>query len=242
MNESDGMSQQNNQIQQQITSYMGKLLRDYFGKGPESVYVSIGHTFIVIYMRNFMTPSERVLLEQEHISIIDQMREKLMQMMLPEISGYIQIVTGAKPREFYYDWSLHNRTGMMVAICGEPVPGGQPVNEAYAGKQEAEQEIIRISQKAQKAPETIYSCEISPRLFLFVRSGILVRIEKELIRLGHSELLKGVKRNLEKSYLHNNSWLETALNRRLADSFTDWDFDLDRSVTLLVAQPKQYGA
>lgn len=238
MIESGGMSQQNNQFQQLLTSYMGKLLRDYFGKGPESVYVSVGHTFIVIYMRNFLTTSERVLLVQDHTLIIDQMREKLLQMMIPEISSYIEIVTGVKAREFYYDWSLHNKTGMLMVICDEPVPGGMSVNETYAGKQSAEEEIIQISQKTHKVPEEIFSCEINSRMVIIVRTGILVRIEKELIRLGHGELLKGVKRNLEKSCLHNNGWLETALNRRLVDSFSDWNFSLDKGVILLVSQQK----
>lgn len=238
MNESVGMNQQMNQYQQLITSYTGKLLRDHFGKGPESVFVSIGHKFIVIYLRNFLTPSERVLLEQDHILIVDQMREKLMQMMIPEITSYIEIVTGVKPREFYYDWSLHNKTGMLVGFLPEPIPSSQPVNENYPGKQEIEEEIIKISKKAQKAPEALCSYEINSRMVLIIRSGILVRIEQELIRLGHGELLKGVKRNLEKSYLHHNSWTEAMFNRRVHDAFVDWNFDLDKSVILLVTQPK----
>jgi len=238
MNESHEMNQQINQYKQQITSYTGKLLRDHFGKGPESVFVSIGHTFIIIYLRNFLTPSERVLLEQDHILIIDQMREKLMQMMIPEISGFIEIVTGVRPREFYYDWSLHNKTGMLVAICSEPIPNSQPVNERYTGKPEIEEEILKISRKTQKEPEELYSCEISPRMLLIIRTGILVRIEKELIRLGHGELLKGVKRNMEKSFLHNNDWPETPFSKRLSDTFVDWNFDLDKSVILLTTEPR----
>lgn len=238
MSGSVDMNQQINQHQQLITSFAGKLLRDHFGKGPESVFVSIGDVFITIYWRNFLTPSERVLLEQDHILIIDQMREKLLQMMLPEIAGYIEIVTGNRPREFYYDWSLHNKTGMLVGICNEPFPYGQAVYEDYTGKEETEQELLRISQEVQKLPNELYSCEVNSRMLLVIRKGILVPIEKELIRLGHGELLKGVKRSLEKRYLHNNSWFEKILQRKVVDSFTDWDFELDKSVILLVLQPK----
>jgi len=238
MEESNLMNQQVFQYQQLIASYTGKLLRDHFGKGPESVFVSIGHTFITIYLRNFLTPSEKVLLEQDHEMIVDQMREKLMQMMLPEIASYIEIVTGVKPREFYCDWSLHNKTGMLVGLCPEPVPEAQPVNEAYAGRVELEQEISRISYQAQKTPEEIYSCELNSRTLLVMRSGLLVRLEKELIRLGHGELLKGVKRNLEKSYFHNNSSFERILGKRVIDCFVDWNYEQDKSVMLLVSSPK----
>lgn len=237
MDESNPMNQTIIQYQQQIASYVGKLFRDHFGKGPESAVVSIGSKYITVYFRNFLTPSERVLLEQDHEMIVDQMRETLLQTMIPEFASYIEIVTGVKPQEFYYDWSLHNKSGMLIAICPEPIPGGQDVNHDYAGKAEMEQEIVNISHQAQKVPEELVSFEINSRTLLFIRSGILVRIEKELIRLGHSELLKSVKRNLEKSYLHNNSSFEGILKKRVVDAFVDWKFDSDSSVIVLVVNP-----
>jgi uncharacterized protein YbcI len=227
------MNQQIPHFHQHIASFMGKLLRDHFGKGPESVFVTVVHTFITIYLRNFLTPSEKVLLEQNHDMILHQMREQLMQLMIPEISSYIQIMSGIKPTEIYYDWDLGHKTGMLVAICPEPLPVGLSVNETYHGKKEIEEEIISISRQIQKAPERIYSCEINSRSLLIVRQGILLRLEKELIRLGHGELLKGIKRNLEKSHFHQDSF-EAVLNRRVVDCFVDWNYDLDKSVVLLI--------
>nr|WP_166244318.1 Na-translocating system protein MpsC family protein [Paenibacillus turpanensis] len=221
-----------------IGSYIGKLLRDNFGKGPESVYVSMGYTFITIYLRNFLTPSERVLLEQDQDMIILQMREKLMETLVPEMKTYISVVTGIRPREMYFDWNLHNRSGMIVGITSEPFKEAADIQEVYENKQLLEYEIVKISQQAQKAPEEIYSCLLNPRTLVVVRNGILVRIEKELIRLGHADLLKRVKRNLEKSYLHNNSAFESLLSKRVIDILVDWDFVLDKSVILFILNPK----
>lgn len=170
--------------------------------------------------------------------IIHQMRETLFQTMIPELASYIEIVTGVKPEEFYYDWSLDNKSGMLVAFCPEPIPGGNDVNAAYEGKAELEQEMMRISQQAQKIPEELVSYEINARTLIIIRNGILVRIEKELIRLGYSELLKSVKRNLEKSYLHNTSSFETILKKRVTDVFVDWKFYTDKSITVIVMNPK----
>jgi uncharacterized protein YbcI len=236
MDESNPMSQQINQHQQLIASYIGKLLRDHFGKGPESVFVSIGGHAISIYLRNFITPSERVLLEQEqeHEMIIHQMRDKLMQMMIPEISGYVETLTGTRPEEFYYDWNLKNKTMMLIGLCSEPVQGGLPVESDYPGQQNLEREINYISQQAQRSPDEIVSFEMNPRMLVVIRRGILVRIEKELIRLGKGELLKCVKKNLEKSFLHNNSSLDSILNKRVQDSFVDWNFEQDKSVILFI--------
>lgn len=234
MDESFSMNQTVHQFQQLIASYTGKLLREHFGKGPESVLVSIGRQYITIYLRNFLTPSERILLQQEHVIIIHQMRDKLMQMVNPEVVGYVHELTGIEPTEIYYDWSLHNQSGIITIICPERLDHEMETSEDYNGKEELEQEIILISQRAQKPPERLYSCEMNNRTLLFVREGILAPIEKEFIRLGHGELLKEVKRNLEKSALHHCTEFEQILNRQILDIFVDWNYELDKSIIVLV--------
>jgi uncharacterized protein YbcI len=42
------------QIQNDIASHIGRLLRESFGKGPQSIYVNISSPFIVVYLRNFL--------------------------------------------------------------------------------------------------------------------------------------------------------------------------------------------
>ncbi|MGO4372323.1 hypothetical protein AB4Z21_16440, partial [Paenibacillus sp. MCAF20] len=67
--------------------------------------------------------------------------------------------------------------------------------------------------------------------------GILISIEKELIRLGNEGHLKLAKRNLEKRHLHNSIRLEPMLNRKINDVFVDWDFHLDKSVIVFALSP-----
>ncbi|PGT82266.1 Na-translocating system protein MpsC family protein [Bacillus sp. AFS040349] len=224
-------------LQKDISGYVGKMFRESFGKGPQSVYTSVGYTFITIYLRNFLTPSERVLLEQDQIMTIMQMRDKLMDTLIPELRAFIEISTSKKIQEVYYDWNLHNKSGMVTCVSSEPFTPKEVLVEEYIGKEKVDNEVIQISKQAQKIPEEIYSCEINERTLVIIRNGILVRIEKELIRLGHGDLLKRVKRNLEKGYLHNNSQLEATLNKQIIEMFVDWDFDLDKSVILFVLNP-----
>ncbi|MFC7678724.1 Na-translocating system protein MpsC family protein [Paenibacillus sp. GCM10028914] len=234
MNESYSMNHTVHQFQQLIASYTGKLLREHFGKGPESVLVSIGGRYITIYLRNFLASSERILLQQEHVMIINQMRDKLMQMVNPEIIGYIHQLTGVKPSEIYYDWALHNQSGMITIICPDYLDQELELREDYYGKEELERAVLLISQQAQKPPEQLYSCEMNNRILLFVREGILVPIEKEFIRLGHGELLKEVKRNLDKNLLCNCEGFELILNRPVLDVFVDWNYELDKSIIVIV--------
>jgi uncharacterized protein YbcI len=221
----------------ELSSYISKILRDNFGKGPESVHISLGGTFITVYIRNFISPTEKVLIKQAQEETVQHTRDLVMQTLIPEIKAYIKIVTGMEIREFYYDWSLHNKSAVFAGICTDKTNIELPVNEEYHGKEELHTEIINLSKESEKAPEEIYSCQINHRTLLVIRNGILVRIEKQLIRQGMRDQLKLAKRILEKGLLHNNNHFEAILDTNVVDIFVDWDFDLDKSVIVLILNP-----
>ncbi len=165
-----------------------------------------------------------------------------METIIPQLNTFIEVRTGKKVREFYYDWNLHNKSAMFTSISSDPFTSEEVLQEQYKQRDLINKEIIDISERAEKSPEEIYSCQMDDRTIVVIRNGILVRIEKELIRLGNSELLKRVKRNLEKHYLHNNSRLEWIFNHHIVDALVDWDFNLDKSVIVLKlnqAKPKK---
>lgn len=226
----------NKKIQIELASYIGRTLRENFGKGPESVFVSINQRIITVYLRNFTSPTESILLNKDQEEIVQTTRDMLMETLIPEFKAYIRVLTELEVREFYYDWNLHNRSGMFVCIASS---SEHNLENNYAGKAEIHNEIINVSKQAQKAPEGLTSFLLNNRTLVVTRKGILVPIEKELIRLGSSETLKLAKRNLEKRLLHNNENFEKILNTKIDDSFVDWDFTQDKSVIAFIISPKQ---
>jgi uncharacterized protein YbcI len=221
----------------ELSSYISKILRDHFGKGPESVHVSLGKTFIIVYIRNFLTPTEKVLMNQKQDESVQQTRDLVMQTLIPEIKAYIKIVTGMEIREFYYDWSLQNKSAMFTGISTNSTSTDFPITEEFTGKAELINEMIYLSSESEKKPEEIYACRVNQRTILVIRNGILVRIEKQLIRQGMQEQLKLAKRTLEKGLLHNNNHFEGILDTKVIDIFVDWDFDIDKSVIVFVVNP-----
>ena len=228
------MNTNDNQYQNEIASHVGKLLRDAFGKGPQSIYVSVYHPFIVIYLRNFMTSTEKILLKQGQTDSIQHTREFVMHSIIPEIKAYLLLLIGMDIQEFYYDWELHNHSGVFVGVLGEY----QNATETYEGKEDLHREIEGISRKVQKSPDCIESWLINKRTLLMVRDGNLIDISNEIIRLGYEKQLKQVLSNLEKRYIRNNLHLQTILNTSIVDVFSDWDFGRDRSINVFILHPK----
>lgn len=232
------MATTDKQVQNELTSHIGRLLRDAFGKGPQSIYVSINKPFVVIYLRQFLSPTEKILLQQDQIYSIQNTRDLLMKSLFPEMKAYILLLTGLNIQEFYYDWGLHNQSGIMVGMDSEEEHSfSDHVQATFTGQEALHQEIDLISHNVEKTPEKTYSYKINDRTILVIRKGILISIEKELIRIGQEETLKLAKRNLEKGHLHRNNRFSSMLQAGVIDAFVDWDFHLDKSVIVLILQP-----
>ncbi|UJF33480.1 Na-translocating system protein MpsC family protein [Paenibacillus hexagrammi] len=219
-------------MQADASSFIGKLLRGHFGKGPESVFVAIGQPYITVYIRGFMSPTEKVLMAQKEEVILQKTRDLVMASLIPEIKAYLAITTGYEIGSFYYDWGLHNRSAMFVVMSGdtEMLPQENAVGQPQAMRDALHQEIINLSKQSEKQPDDIFSHLVNPRTVIVEREGILVAIERELIRMGMAETLKLAKRSLEKALLHNNNHFEAILGSRVHDIFVDWDFEKNKSV------------
>ncbi|WP_078391252.1 DUF2294 domain-containing protein [Shouchella patagoniensis] len=228
---------ENKSVQAEISSYIGKLLRETFGKGPSSVYVSLSKAFVTMHLRDFLAPMERVLVSQEKEMKVEETRDFLMQELLPEIKATFKVGFNLIVIEMYYDWSLQNRSGTLICVL-EKEGEHHMLLEDYPEKKAIHNEIGRISKLAEKSPEFLDSCFLNDRTLLAVREGILVRIEKEMIHNGFEEPLKLSKRRLEKSLLHQSNF-EEILNVSIVDIFVDWDFKLDKSYILLILMPKK---
>lgn len=233
----DFLENKEKQSQIEIASHIGRLLREAFGKGPQSIFVNIRRPFIVIYLRNFLSPTEKILLEQDQVFAIQHTRDLVMKSLVPEIKAYLLLLAGMNIQEFYYDWGLHNQSGIVVGIENDDSLLAAKSEEDYTGKEELHREIEQLSHQIQKKPNEIYSFKINERTLLVIRKGFLISIGKELIRLGFEENWKLAERNLTRRYLQNNNRFPKILNADKIDAFTDWNFYLDKSVIVFILTP-----
>ncbi|MCM2677985.1 Na-translocating system protein MpsC family protein [Alkalicoccobacillus plakortidis] len=222
-------------VQAEIASYVGKLLRDNFGKGPSSVYVSIKKPYITMHLREFLSPMERVLISQQKDLKVEEIRDLLMNELLPEIKATLNATHHINVSELYYDWSLHNRSGIIIGVMDENNTSDELVEE-YPNQEAIHREIDQVSKQAERMPDSVDSCFLNERTLVVKRTGILVRIEKELIRSGFEEPLKLTKRHLEKSLLETGDFNDI-FNAEIMDIFVDWDFQEDISYIIFILKP-----
>ncbi|MEK3696972.1 Na-translocating system protein MpsC family protein [Paenibacillus sp. FSL R10-2199] len=166
------------------------------------------------------------MLNKEEEQAFRYTRELLMKSLLPELAAYLKETMAMEVGELFYDWGIHNASGMIVAL----IKNDAMIIDDYAGRQEVHAQINEVSRKVQKEPVYTDSWWLGPRILIIKREGILIPLEKELIGLGYENTLKTTKRKMEKRYLEDTTTIAPMLGKELSDIYVDWDFDKDTSV------------
>ncbi|MGK7379725.1 DUF2294 domain-containing protein [Planococcus sp. 1R117A] len=224
-------------LQSEISSYLSSLLREHFGKGPTSVFVTIAIPFITIHFRGFLSPMEKVLMKQKEEQRILETRDLMMNDLKPEIILSLSKYLAIDVKELYADWDLEKETGLIIGVLDTGLNRETIEWPKEADEKAFQEKINEASKRAEKVPGSTDAFWLSDRTILVRRSKILVQIEKELIRNGFEEQLKLAKRPLEHRVLEE-ARLETVLKRQISETFLDWNFNEDLGYIVFLLEPK----
>lgn len=219
-----------------ISSYTSKLFRQKFGRGPELCYASVGHRFLLIQIRGFLSPMEEVLFQHGEEHTIVRSRTIIVETILAELKGVITVTLGLEIDRCFHNWNFRNNTGILVVVFPESVSLGAEVPlEAITTDQDALlEELNRISAIVQKVPDFTAVYPINAKMLVVHRKGILIKIEKALIQNGFHQELRLTKDELEKSHFQRSSRIDQLLKRPVEDIFIDWNFQNDESIVCLM--------
>lgn len=215
----------------QSTSYVTKLLRSRFGKGPQSVKIVLSERCIVFQLRNFISPVEDFLLVHNEEETFRYTRELVMNAVLEDLQTFLQQELGLPISDMYYDWGVHNASGMIVGLLEVDSSDKAP---DYDGKEALERSLSDILEEIQKRPEHMDSWWVDASTLCVYRRGITKLIELELVELGHLDLLKTAKRRLEKRLIAQHVDTGKHIGKSQYELYLDWDFGRDDGIILYV--------
>jgi uncharacterized protein YbcI len=222
-------------IQQKLldmSSLVSKLLRKNFGRGPESCFAAVNYQYLVFTIRGFLSPMESILLENGNADNIEISRNIVMRNILNQLKGVLEVEFDQDVSSFYHDWNYPNNTGIIIAEFEKEIQVDQ--TSPLLDSDSLQKEVDRISILVEKSPEKIEAFQISNKIHLVKRYGILVPIEKALIAKGYEQQLLVTKDELEKSYYHHDGRFESIFKQPVADIFVDWNLNDDNSMMCFI--------
>lgn len=220
-----------NTVQAEVGRYIAKVLDEHLGQSPEAVKVKMKRPYLLIYLRGFMLPNERFLLKRNEWKRVAETRDLLMIEIKKSLIREVGEIVGLPIKEIYADWNFEKETGLILArMDGESDSAERPDDVDEAALLE---KINFVSKKSQKEAETTKITWLADHVFVVERTGIMVDIEKELIRNGATEELRLAKRPLEHRMV-NSVRLEPILKRPIEELFLDWDFEGDKGLMIFI--------
>ncbi len=212
----------------QLSSNLSKLLKRRFGKGPESCFVTLNSNRLAVYLRNYITPAEEVLIENKNVHLAKRFRSAVMDHVFlefaPEASSILQITLDT----FNHDWDYETNTGILLL---EGKNSNKWVGSAFETslKESLFEEIIRISAEVHKVPQSIEMIKLNQNIVAVESKGIMLQIENILVEKGHLDLLQEQTIEIKNIYLNQKSVFTKIFGRKVESIFISWDYKNDRS-------------
>lgn len=209
-----------------LSSTLSKLLKRRFGKGPETCYVNGDEEKKYIFMRNFITPAEEVLLGNKQWEFAIHFRTAIIEAVIKEFSFEISKTLDQTYTNFYHDWNYEKNTGMILLVNGkanaeERLPLGTK-NGILAM-------IDKIGSHFHKSPENLTILKYAPSICIIEADGIMAPLENLVYQMGNMNLLYRYSESAKKGYFEHKLSLEDVFNRIIEDIFIMWDYQNDKS-------------
>ncbi|MEJ8307138.1 hypothetical protein [Saccharibacillus sacchari] len=221
---------QSAQTAQSLTSYSNVLLKSQFGKPADSIdIVTDPRCFVFIYRgltdahdsRLPEDPDERYA----HIYIL------LKQFIYPSLRPKIEAASNQTISFAYMDWKIQTDTAMIAVFLHPEIEKAH--EDLYAGKADLHQHVETITEKVQNPPISIESFRMEGDLLLIVRTGLLISLEKRLVKKGFNNELRLAKRELELERFIEGLPIKELLGKKMKNAFLDWAFEDDVSLLTL---------
>lgn len=212
----------------ELQAYMEQKIGSYFGSRSMKLNITLAKDCLIVQLEEFLDGEMTDLINRgEDLDVYRSIRELMTDYTLRGLKKDLEEQFDIRIEELYYDWDEKDRSSLIVGILD--TYGFQSHAYEFSHKQKIHEEISRVTYNAEKYPDYIYSFWIDEHNLIMIRQGLLVRIEKELVKEGFEDVLRKTKRRLEK-----NGFLQSDIagltGRRLKAAYLDWEFERDRSV------------
>jgi uncharacterized protein YbcI len=225
-------------VQTQIAHYTENFLEEHFGKKPDQVTVTLRPPFLLIHLAGFLLPTEELFVQNGREKNVLETRDILIESVKADLLKEFQEYADQKLTDLYADWNLSKRSGLLIVTMEKENSQDEFPWPAGVDKETLTEIILLNSIRTQKKPDQTNFYWLSDQILVVERIGVLVEVEKQLLRNGIIEELRLAKRPMERRIIELFN-LESILKSRLKDLFVDWNFHRDASYMVLLLEKQE---
>lgn len=203
-----------------------------FGKGPETCLVTVHANGLTVFIRNYITPAEEVLIEANKTNLAYEFRNTVIEKVINEFVEEATSLLHIPFTSYYCDWDYHKNSGLIVIDKNERIE----VSSNSTLKTKLIEKINEVSSAVHKVPESIHMIKISHNMIAVECVGTILEIEKVLYNKGCTDILQEQAREIKKSYINKKHLFEKVFDRLVEGLFITWDYENDRNYIFFYLQ------
>ncbi|MDQ0230369.1 Na-translocating system protein MpsC family protein [Metabacillus malikii] len=207
-----------------LNSYISKVLKKNFGKGPATCYSIFADEMMFITIKNFITPVEEVLISKDEEHLAYKTRDIIFDTIFEEIKDEVKKVLGVTFTTMYYDWSFEENTGILLLKSNGRA---NPQLASNPGQVKLIQDICYDIHKTAVHINKIYT---SSTIIYVEYTGFMNKIEHILFDNGYSELLIEWNNELKKAYKQNKRLFEKCFQTSIDQIYVLHNFEYDTGI------------
>ncbi|MFD1735039.1 Na-translocating system protein MpsC family protein [Bacillus salitolerans] len=206
-----------------LSSTFSKILKQRFGKGPETCAVTYHSKRVTVYVRNFITPAEEVLVDSGQMNLAINFRNAVMDRVAKEFIREAMVSLDISLDSYYYDWDYENNTGVMLLQSSTD----KYFNEASAIRGKIFNQIMFVSSEVHKVPKRLDLIRLNQNIVVVECKGIMLQVEKVLYQKGHLDILQERSREIKDRYLEYKNVFASIFERDVLSIYMAWDYAED---------------
>jgi uncharacterized protein YbcI len=214
-----------------LSSKFSKLLKRRFGKGPEACNVFLKGNRFYVYMRQFITPAEDVLMNQGQLELAHNFRSTVMNSVTQEFIPEVSKILGISFDYFFHDWNYDKNTGILLL---DQAQSNHEENIDNSFQTSLFHLIENVGSKYTKKPASSKIVKFTQNICATESKDVLLPLEKLAYEKGNVDLLLHHAWNIKDGYWKNKEQFESLFGRLIEDMFIMWDYKNNRNYLVFI--------
>ena len=201
-----------------LSSYISKVLKLKFGKGPETCFATKKNNIVIVRIYNFKTPMEDVLCQNSEAVLALKVRSVLISSIFDEIKTDLSMLVSLPIESCYHDWDFNSNQGILLFVAGSGLElETTQVNEGFEFK--LCQTVQSISENIHKRPKAVKILNASSTICVAESNDVLITTENLLYSSGYQDILLEHSHETRNHYNQFKAEFEEVMRARIGQFF-----------------------
>ncbi|MDT8860892.1 DUF2294 domain-containing protein [Alkalihalobacillus sp. MEB130] len=214
-----------------LSSYISKVMKRNFGKGPELCTVFLENNLILVKFQNFITPAEEVLYKKNELQLALQFRAALISAIIEEVKPEIETLTNLQLTKPLYDWNYEKNVGVIMFETTNVTDKYFPTNTSCDIS--LIEKVKKVSGKVHKSPANVALLTKKSNVFILECYDVLIKVESLLFENKYDHLLLERAQEIRKNFELYHQEFELVLDQKISELFITWDYENNKSYIMI---------